>query len=129
MGSKMWRSEINQAVVALVDPRVGERVVDVGAGMGAGTVAAARTEADVIAVEPTPFRHRVLGVRRWFQRARRHIRIVDASAEHLPLDDGSADAIWAVNTTHHWVDASTRRLAGRPTIAITGRAPTRGEPS
>jgi SAM-dependent methyltransferase len=100
----MWRSDINTAVLELVDPRPGERVVDIGAGMGAGTVIAARTAAEVIAVEPTPFMRRVLSGRRWLQRARNRITVVDAAAEHLPVDDASIDAIWAVNTMHHWVD-------------------------
>jgi SAM-dependent methyltransferase len=101
---QMWRSEVNDAVVELLDPRAGERVVDIGAGMGAGTVIAARTAAEVVAVEPTPFMRRTLRARRVFQRARNNITVVDASAEHLPVDDRSVDAIWAVNTMHHWVD-------------------------
>jgi SAM-dependent methyltransferase len=101
---QMWRSEVNDAVVELLDPRAGERVVDIGAGMGAGTVIAARTAAVVVAVEPTPFMRRTLRARRVFQRARNNITVVDASAEHLPVDDRSVDAIWAVNTMHHWID-------------------------
>jgi SAM-dependent methyltransferase len=101
---QMWRSEINDAVIELVGPGAGERVVDVGAGMGAGVVVAARTGAAVVAVEPTPFMRRTLQVRRLLQRARSRIEVVDASAEHLPVDDGSVEAIWAVNTMHHWID-------------------------
>ena len=48
---------------------------------------------------------RTLRVRRVFQRARDNITVIDASAEHLPVEDGTVDAIWAVNTMHHWVDA------------------------
>ena len=100
----MWRSDINDAVLELVGPLVGERVVDIGAGIGAGTVVAARTATEVIAVEPTPILRRTLRVRRLFQRARSHITVIDASAERLPVDDHTVDAIWAVNTMHHWVD-------------------------
>ena len=39
-----------------------------------------------------------------FQRARHHITVADGSAEQLPVDDRTVDAIWAVNTMHHWVD-------------------------
>ncbi len=100
----MWRSEINDAVLDLVAAQRGERVVDIGAGMGAGVVVAGRSGAFVVAVEPTPFLRRVLRVRRLMQRARKRIDVVDGSAEQLPVDDRSADAIWAVNTMHHWVD-------------------------
>ena len=101
---RMWRSEVNDAVVDLVAPVAGETVVDIGAGMGPAAVRAARTGASVIAVEPTPFMRRVLKARRLFQRSRSLITVSDGSAEHLPLADRRVDAVWAVNTMHHWVD-------------------------
>jgi SAM-dependent methyltransferase len=104
LAPKFWRSDVNDAVIELVAPGPGERVIDVGAGMGAGTVVAARSGASVVAVEPTPFLRRILSARRWLQRARDHIEVVDASAESLPVDDACIDAIWAVNTMHHWID-------------------------
>ena len=101
---RMWRSDINNAVVDMVDPQPNERIVDIGAGMGAGTVVAARSGASVIAVEPTPFLRRVLRVRRILQRNRVNISVVDGAAEQLPSADSGVDAIWAVNTMHHWLD-------------------------
>ncbi len=101
---QMWRSEINDAVVELVAPQGGERVVDVGAGMGAGTIRAAGSGAHVVAVEPTPYMRRVLGLRRITSRRRTAIDVVDGAAEMIPVPDGSIDAVWAVNTMHHWVD-------------------------
>ncbi len=101
---RMWRSAINDAVVDLVDPKPGERVIDIGAGMGAGAFRAAAKGAHVIAVEPTPFMRRVLAVRRTFSRHRARVEVVEGAAERIPVDDGSIDAIWAVNTMHHWVD-------------------------
>ena len=101
---QMWRSEINDAVVDLVDPQPGERVVDIGAGMGAGAFRAAAAGAQVIAVEPTPFVRRTLRARRLVSRRRARIEVVDGAAEQIPADDRSIDAIWAVNTMHHWVD-------------------------
>ncbi|NND75414.1 MAG: class I SAM-dependent methyltransferase [Ilumatobacter sp.] len=101
---QMWRSEINDAVVDLVDPQAGERVVDIGAGLGAGAMRAATSGAHVIAVEPTPLIRRLLAVRRFVSRHRADIEVVDGAAEHIPAGDHSIDAIWAVNTMHHWVD-------------------------
>jgi ubiquinone/menaquinone biosynthesis C-methylase UbiE len=100
----MWRSDINDAVVEMIDPQPGERVVDIGAGMGAGTVVAARSGASVVAVEPTPFLRRLLACRRWLQHSRDNITVVDSTAEQLPANDDTVDAIWAVNTMHHWSD-------------------------
>ncbi len=101
---QMWRSAINNAVVALVDLQPGERGVDIGAGMGAGAIRAAAAGAHVIAVEPTPFMRRVLKARRALSRRRANIEVTDGSAERISADDRSVDAIWAVNTMHHWVD-------------------------
>jgi len=101
---RMWRSPVNDAVVALIAPQRGEVVVDVGAGMGAGVVRVAAAGGHVIAVEPTPFMRRTLALRRLVQSGRKRIRIVDGAAEDLPVDDGSADVVYAVNTMHHWVD-------------------------
>ena len=100
----MWRSDVSAAVVARIAPRLGERVVDIGAGMGPAAVLAARCGATVIALDPTPFMRRVIGLRRWVQSARRCISVVDGAAESMPLADGSVDAAWTVNTIHHWTD-------------------------
>lgn len=107
---RMWRSDINDAVIDLVAPIAGEHVVDIGAGLGAGTVRAVKSGATVVAVEPTPFMRRALAMRRWFRRDRDRITVVDGAAESLPVADRSADAIWAVNTMHHWIDP-TRGVA------------------
>lgn len=102
----MWRSPINDAVVARIAPTASETVVDIGAGVGAGTFTAARTNAAVVPVEPTPYMRRLLSWRRLSQRCRDRIRIVDGTAEATTLDDESADAVWAVNSMHHWTDPS-----------------------
>ena len=104
LAPQMWRSDINDAVIKLVNPQPGERVVDIGAGMGASTVQAARLGADIVAVEPTPFIRGILSVRRLFQRRRNQITVTAGAAEALPVDTHSVDAIWAVNTMHHWID-------------------------
>lgn len=101
---QMWRSAINDAVVDLIDPEPGERLVDVGAGLGAGAVRSAAAGARVIAVEPTPFMRRVLVMRRAFSRHRAELEVVDGAAERIPAADRSVDAIVAVNTMHHWLD-------------------------
>jgi SAM-dependent methyltransferase len=101
---QMWRSEINDAIVDQIAPQSGERVIDIGAGMGAGAIRAARSGARVIAVEPTPFVRRALTMRRFVSRHRGSVDVVDGAAEAIPATDHSVDAVWAVNTMHHWVD-------------------------
>lgn len=101
---RMWRSELNDAVVAQLAPTPGERALDIGAGMGAGVMVGAATGAVVTAVEPTPFLRRVLRLRRLLHPARSRINIVDAAAEGLRVPDQTIDVAWAVNAMHHWVD-------------------------
>ncbi len=109
----MWRSPINDAVVAQVAPATGETVVDIGAGVGAGTMVAAHSGATVLAIEPTPYLRRVLRARRWGQRSRSRIHVVGGTAEATGVDTDTVDAAWAVNTMHHWIDpaAAAHELA------------------
>ena len=116
---RMWRSEINNAVIDLVAPDPGEQVVDIGAGMGPGTVLAARRGASVIAVEPTPFMRTVLTLRRLAQRSRHRITVTDGAAERLPVCDGTVNAVWATNTMHHWTD-SDRAVAEIARVLVPG---------
>ncbi|MGZ4792044.1 MAG: class I SAM-dependent methyltransferase [Ilumatobacteraceae bacterium] len=110
---KMWRSPVSREVVGSIAPRPGERVVDVGAGMGPATVLAAKTGASVLAVDPTPYMRQIIAVRRLGQRRRKAIHVADGSAESIPADDHSVDALWTVNTMHHWtdLDAAAHELA------------------
>lgn len=99
---QMWKSDVNSAVVARLAPQANETVMDIGAGIGAGTMVAAATGCTVVSVEPTSYMRRVLGVRRLIARAQDQVRIVDGTAEATTVDAGSIDAAWAVNTMHHW---------------------------
>jgi ubiquinone/menaquinone biosynthesis C-methylase UbiE len=101
---KMWRSPVSREVILAIAPKPGELVVDIGAGMGPATVLAAKAGASVLAVDPTPYMRRILGLRRLGQRNRKAIRVADGTAESIPGDDRSVDALWTVNTMHHWTD-------------------------
>lgn len=109
----MWTSAVNREVVRSLAPASGECVVDLGAGMGAATVEAARSGATVVAVDPMPYMRRILRLRRGWHLHRAKIRIAEGAAESIPLAEGSVDALWTVNTIHHWTerDAASRELA------------------
>ncbi len=117
---QLWRS-INDAVIALVAPVKGETVLDIGAGLGAGTFRAAQEGASVVSVEPTPFLRRLLSFRRTFGRTRKLITVADGSAEHLPVGSHTVDALWAVNTMHHWVDADVAAVEINRVLVPGGR--------
>ncbi|MFT7474747.1 MAG: ubiquinone/menaquinone biosynthesis C-methylase UbiE [Verrucomicrobiales bacterium] len=100
----MWSSEVNSAVVARIAPQAGETVMDIGAGIGAGTMVASKSGCTVVAIEPTPYMRRVLGIRRLVARVKDRVRIVDGTAEATTVEATSIDAAWAVNTMHHWTN-------------------------
>jgi SAM-dependent methyltransferase len=75
----------------------GRTVVDVGAGTGKLTRELVALGADVVAVEPVPAMRAVL------ERVVPGARALVGTAEALPLDDDSADAI-AVAQAFHWFD-------------------------
>jgi len=110
---QMWQSGVGREVVGSVAPQAGECVVDLGAGMGSATVVAARSGASVVAVDPTTYMRSILRLRRRWQRNRDTITVVDGAAESIPLADASVDALWTVNTIHHWTqrNAACREVA------------------
>lgn len=119
---QMWRSEINDAVVDLADPQAGEFVLDIGAGMGAGVARAAASGASITAIEPTPFLRQVLSLRTATFLRKSSITVIDGAAEKLVVRDGSIDAVWAVNTMHHWVDQERAAAEISRVLAPNGRA-------
>lgn len=112
---KFWRSDVNVAVVALVEPEPSEDLLDIGAGMGAASVVAVRMldTGSVTAVDPLPFMRLGLNARRLWPGRRRYLRVVEGTAEALPLADDSIDAAWATNAMHHFddLDAAAAELA------------------
>ncbi len=118
---RMWSSEINNDVIDLVDPQPGERVLDIGAGMGPATALAAQRGASVVAVEPTPYLRVICQLRRVLERSSSAVDVVDGAAESLPVTDGSIDAIWATNTMHHWTSADLAVAEIRRVLAPGGR--------
>ena len=117
----MWRSPVNDAVVAELALNDHERVADIGAGMGAGVVPAAKTGAMVTAVDPTNYMRAILNARRMWQRARKRIEVVDGSAEQIPIEDGAFDAVMAVNALHHFADVDAAAIEVFRVMAPGGR--------
>ena len=117
----MWRSSVNDAVVAELAPNDHERVADIGAGMGAGVIPAAKTGAMVTAVDPTNYMRAILNARRMWQRARKRIEVVDGTAENIPLEDGAFDVVMAVNALHHFADVDAAAAEVFRVMAPGGR--------
>ena len=97
------RGQSTRAVVDLAAVTPGDRVVDVGCGPGGFLREAARRGVAAVGVEPSPQMRR-LATGLTPARLRGAITVLDGTAEHLPLQDGSATVAWAVASVHHWSD-------------------------
>jgi SAM-dependent methyltransferase len=97
------RGRSARLVAELAGVGPGDRVVDVGSGPGRFLREAAERGAEAVGVEPSGQMRRVAG---WRTPAslRESVRVVDGTAERLPLGDGTATVVSAVASLHHWVD-------------------------
>ena len=103
---RLWTAPINEALVKLIAPGPGERVLDVGAGMGPAVLAASALVGDgrVFAVDPSPLMRGIMRFRRTSRRLGDRVVVFKGKAEDLPLESASIDAAWSINCVHHWGD-------------------------
>ena len=101
---KFWNSPLSKEVIRSIDPRKGENLLDIGAGMGPASVEAASRGAHVVAIDPSRFMRAILGFRRQFQKDPGLITVEAGAAEKIPLSKRSTDVVCAVNAIHHWTD-------------------------
>jgi arsenite methyltransferase len=112
---------MNQLVLAELDPRPGETIVEIG--FGGGALLAALLDAGARPVGADVSQAMVARARRRFGN---RAEILLASAESLPLADSSADAAASVNNLYFWPDpeagmaelARILRPGGRLAIAF-----------
>lgn len=81
--AQLWRA----ATVRAVDPRAGERILDVAAGTGTSSAALARSGATVVALDFSA------GMIEEGRRRHSKIEFVEADAERLPFGDDEFDAV------------------------------------
>ncbi len=96
----------NHRTVDFADLRPDDVVLDVGCGSGtavreaAGRVPSGR----VIGVDPTPAMIRIAKEQSVGDESEDRIEFHEATAEQLPLPEGTATVVLAVNSVHHWED-------------------------
>ena len=93
----------------------GSVVLDLAAGTGKLSQALAPRAGRLIAVEPLPEMRRLLAARA------PEATLLDGTAEQIPMDDGSVDAVF-VGEAFHWFDGAPR-AARDAQGAAAGRRP------
>ena len=77
----------------------GQRVLEIGVGMGADCVRWARAGADVVGVDLTERAVSITKQRLADEGLQGEVRVADA--ESLPFEDGSFDVVWSWGVLHH----------------------------
>lgn len=104
LAMSVGRGRSARLVADLAGVGPGDRVVDVGSGPGRFLKEAAERGAEAVGVEPSGQMRRVAGWRTPASLQER-VRVLDGTAERMPLEDGTATVVWAVASFHHWTDA------------------------
>ena len=106
-----FRPSYPEAAVDLIRKRIGSEAVvaDVGSGTGKLAVLLAQHVGRLYAVEPNVYMRRMLALR---TANLPQVQVVSALAEHIPLPDGSVDAI-TVAEAYHWFDNEETRAEFR----------------
>lgn len=99
-----WRSEVNDHVLATADVREGDVALDIGCGVGAAAVPATQAGVTVYAMDPSRVMRTGMALRRTWQPLRANLRVIEGTAEEIPLASDSVDVVWSVNAMHHWDD-------------------------
>lgn len=90
-------------MVDALRPLPGDRAIDLGAGAGHATLSLAPHVASVDAIDPTPAMLAV-AARLAAERGVANVTFTEASAQALPLPDGTFDVAVSRFSIHHWPD-------------------------
>lgn len=107
---RIWLREtagVNDAVLAAVDPRPGEKVLEIGHGPGRLLSRILEAGAEAVGVEVSEAMIRQAQRRNRQAVADGRIRLLVGDGIHLPVADKSVDAVVAVHTIYFWPDPQT----------------------
>lgn len=99
--------ELARSVVGLLQIRPGEKILEIGFGPGVGIALLAETASTgyVAGVDPSAEMVAQARARNSAAISRGQVDLRQGSVEHLPFDDGTFDAVMAINSMQVWPDA------------------------
>ena len=113
----------NRMTATMAELEARDVVVDIGCGSGAALRASTGwvLKGRLIGVDPTPemirqAKEKVSGLKDEAQ-----FTFLEAPAEALPVEDGIATVVWAINTVDHWSDPAAGLAEAHRVLAGGGR--------
>ncbi len=107
--------QLTERVAAEADIQPGEKVIDIGCGMGASSIHLAKTfQCDVTGVTVSSFQRRWASASSWKNGTARRTRFLCADAESIDFEPETFDVAWSIECTEHLFDkpAFFQKMAG-----------------
>ena len=114
--------QLTEELARLARIEAGQRVVDVGCGMGASSNWLARHKhCSVTGVTISPVQRRWAATTSYMHRTSSRTRFLHADAEQLELESESVDVVWSIECTEHLFDKSAFFTKAAKWLAPGGR--------
>ena len=113
----------NRFGVEALELAADSRIVDIGCGTGSALRHAAKqvTNGTLIGIDPVPRMVEIAQEQTVSHPAAERIKFIEGSAESLPIDDASADFVFAFDSFDHWQDQSQGLKEARRVLDSDGR--------
>lgn len=114
--------QLTEELARLASIASGERIVDIGCGMGGSSIWLARNRnCSVTGVTISPVQQRWAATSAWLSGSAKRTQFLHADAEKLQLEPGSRDVVWSIECTEHLFDKAAFFQKARTWLAPGGR--------
>lgn len=107
---RLWITEtatVNDRAIVLLDPRPDQHVLEIGFGPGRAVAAIAARGTRVTGIDVSAQMLTLARRRNRTAVATGQVRLMRGSADDIPVDPGTVDAVLAVHTLYFWPDLAT----------------------
>lgn len=108
------QQQLIDQLAGLLGVQAGDRVLDIGCGMGGSSIDLARRGCEVVGVTISPFQRRWASTAARLGRVGRRTRFITADVEQVDLPAAGFDVAWSIECTEHLFDKPRlfQRIAG-----------------